>query len=52
MAPVATAQRRSFLPDQFDTSKWENYEPFFDRLLKKDIAHADDLRNWIELVPD
>jgi oligoendopeptidase F len=46
MAELRT--RRSFLPEVFDTSRWESYKPYFDRLLATEFANSRELREWIE----
>jgi oligoendopeptidase F len=39
---------RSFLPQQFNLTAWEQIEPYFTSLLEAEINHVNDLEKWLK----
>ena len=40
--------KRSFVPQDFTLTTWENLEPFFKTLLEKEINSKEDLEQWLK----
>ena len=40
--------KRSFVPEDFTVTTWENLEPFFKTLLEKEINSKQDLEQWLK----
>ena len=40
--------KRTFLPDDFKVTDWENLEPFFKTLLDRDISTKENLEQWLK----
>ena len=41
-----TRPKRSFVPESFKVTSWEDLKPYFDNLLNRELASLDALRNW------
>ena len=41
-------QERSFVPEDFTVTTWENLEPFFKTLLEREIDSSEDLEQWLK----
>lgn len=50
MQPTADIQvkPRTFLPDNFTVSNWENLEPYFKNLLDRPLDSREDLEKWLQ----
>lgn len=44
---VPTRPTRTFLPDDFTLTTWDNLKPYFDRLLTTELDSANALGNWL-----
>jgi oligoendopeptidase F len=49
MEGIVTPQRpeRSFLPESFKVTTWEELKPYFDRLVERKIEKLSDLKTWL-----
>ncbi len=39
--------QRNYLPKQLSITKWEDLQPYYEELLKREINSADELRQWL-----
>lgn len=45
---IVARPARKFIPEEFEISKWEEIEPFFQELLDRQINNTDELKNWFK----
>src|ERR1043165_3012919 len=45
---IPARRKRTFVAEDFDASKWEAIEPYFENLLQRNIQSLQDLKNWLK----